>query len=114
MVLDKTKINAKISSHVKIKNNLLINIVPIFIKKFAFSLGEALFANKTFSTNLSNLGNVEVPKEMAQYILKMDFIMGRSKTKPVGVSCISINNNLAISFSRRIKEVEFEKIYFNF
>lgn len=113
-MLDEKKINAKVSSHVKIKKHILLNITPIFIKRHIFSFGEKLFANRICSTNLSNLGNVEVPEEIAKHVLKMDFIMGRSKAKPVGVSCISINSNLYISFSRRIMEAEFERIFFNF
>ena len=64
------------------------------------------------SSNLSNLGKIEIPEPMNKYIKKMNIIIGRSRGKSGSASCITFNNNLYITFSRRIEESEFERIFF--
>ena len=114
LLVNEKKLKAKILGNVKAEKNLLLRIVPMFIKKYIISLAEKVLGDRYCSSNFSNLGNIEVPEELISHISKIELIIGRSKTKPNAASCIGFNNNLYISFSRRIKETEFEKIFFKF
>ena len=42
----------------------------------------------------------------------MNFILGKSRGKSGAAAMIGINDNLYISFSRIIKESEFERLFF--
>ncbi len=112
MMITEKKLNAKLTGNVKIENNKLVGIIPIFIKKYILSIGEKMMGDRYCSSNLSNLGNITLPKEMIPYVLDMNVIVGRSKGKPNSASCIGYNNNLYISFSRKIKEPIMERIFF--
>ena len=76
------------------------------------STSERLFGDRYNSTTLSNLGIIDIPEEMSFYIKELGFIIGKARGKPGSCGCVSYKNNLYISFSRKIKEAEFERLFF--
>jgi len=105
-------INAKITANVKLSKNYFIRLIPMFIKKHILSVAEFLMGDRYCSTTFSNLGQIELPEEMSKYVKDMGFIIGRSRNKPCSCSCISCKDRLYITFSRIIKETEFERLFF--
>lgn len=112
IMLTEKKLNAKITGNVKLAKNIFIRIIPMSIKKYILSFGEKIFGDRYVTSTMSNLGMINVPEEMSKYIEDLGFIIGRSRFKPGSGSCIGYNNNLYITFSRKIKETEFEKKFF--
>ena len=112
VLLSEKAINAKISANVKLMKNQFIRRVPMFIKKHIMSFVEAKMGDGYITTNFSNLGMVSVPKCMEEYITDMNIILGRSRGKSTSVTSISYKDNMYITFSRNIKESEFERIFF--
>lgn len=112
ILLNEKRLNAKITANVKLANNYFIRLIPMFIKKHILSISERLLGDRYSSTTLSNLGVIDIPEEMSNYISELGFIIGKSRGKPGASSCISDKNNLYISFSRKIKEPEFERLFF--
>ena len=84
----------------------------MFIKKHILSAAEYLMGDRYCSTTFSNLGQIDLPKEMEVYIKDMGFIIGRSRNKPYSCGCVSCKDKLYITFSRTIKETEFERLFF--
>lgn len=112
---EKTKeknINMKISANVNVSKNIFVRILPIFIKKRIMAKFESVMGDGYVTTTFSNLGLVSVPSEMQKYISDMNFILGRSRGKSTSVSAIGYNDKLYVTFSRRIKETEFERLFF--
>ena len=112
ILLNKNRITSKISANVKLANNYFIRLIPLFVKKHILSMSERLMGDRYNSITLSNLGVIDIPEEMAKYVKELGFIIGKSRGKPGSGSCISYKNNLYISFSRKIKESEFERLFF--
>ena len=112
MMITEKRLNAKISGNTALAKNIFVRLVPMFIKKFVISAIELRMGDNYISQNLSNMGNVELPKEMAAYVTDLNFILGRSRNKAGSASCISYNGNLYITFTRKIKETSFEKNFF--
>lgn len=106
------RLNAKITGNVKLAKNIFIRIIPMAIKKHILSLGEKLYGDRYVTSTMSNLGLIEVPKNITKYIDDLGFIIGRSRTNPGAGTCIGYNGNLYITFSRKIRETEFEKLFF--
>ncbi len=106
------RLNAKFSANVKLSKNYIIRIMPMFIKKYVLSLSEKILGDNYCTTTLSNLGLVQFPKEMEKYIDEVGFALGNSRGKPGAVSCVGYKNNLYITFTRKIKESEFERLFF--
>ena len=106
------RLNAKITGNVKLAKNIFIRIIPMAIKKYILSLGEKLYGDRYVTSTMSNLGLIEVPKNITKYIDDLGFIIGRLRTNPGAGTCIGYNGNLYITFSRKIRETEFEKLFF--
>ena len=112
VLLSEDSINAKISANVKLMKNHFIRRVPLFIKRHVMSIIEAQMGDGYITTTLSNLGYVNVPESMKKYITDMNFILGKSRGKSTAITSIGYKNNLYITFSRIIKESDFERIFF--
>ncbi len=112
LMLDEKKINAKITGNVLLANRFIIRIIPMFIKKYILSIGEFLMGDRYCTSTLSNIHILNIPNEIEEYIKSVGFIIGRSRGKPGSCGCINFKDNLYISFSRRIKETEYERLFF--
>lgn len=106
------KINAKITGNVKLMKNQFIRRIPMFIKKHIMSYTEKVMGDGYITTTLSNLGNIEIPNNMKKYVTDMNFILGKSRGKTTAITMIGYNNKLYITFSRNIKESDFERLFF--
>ena len=111
-LLDIEKINTKVTANVELARNFFIQRVPNFIKKRVMrSIGNKK-GDYLITTTFSNLGLVKLPEEMEEYITDINFILGRSKGTSGSVTGIGYKDNLYITFSRKIKETEFERLFF--
>ena len=61
---------------------------------------------------LSNLGQVRVPDEMAEYIQRFDFILGVQAAAPYNCGVISCKDVVYINFIRNIKDAELERHFY--
>lgn len=109
---EERRINAKISGNVKLMKNHFIRRIPMFIKKHFMSFAEARMGDGYITTTFSNLGLVKLDAPMNKYVTDMNFILGNSRGKPGSVTAIGYGNNLYITFSRKIKESELERLFF--
>lgn len=106
------RVNAKMTANVKLAKNYFIRLIPMFIKKHILSMAEFFMGDRYCTTTFSNIGEITLPKEMELYVKDMVFIIGRSRNKPGSCGCISCKGKLYITFSRKIKETEFERLFF--
>lgn len=112
---DKTKeekLNAKITGNVNLMKNFFIRRIPMFIKKHIMSFIESVMGDGYITTTLSNLGNIELPNNMKKYVTDINFILGKSREKTHATTMIGYNNKIYVTFSRNIKESEFERLFF--
>lgn len=112
LMLTEKKLNAKITKNVNLSKNIFIRIIPMFIKKHFMSIIEQKMGDNYCSCSFSNIGYIDIPKNILNYIEDINFIIGKSRTKPTSCSCVSCGDNLYITFSRKIKEPYFERIFF--
>jgi hypothetical protein len=112
LAFQEKNINVKITANVKLSQNYLIRLVPMFIKKHILSTVEFFMGDRYCSTTFSNLGQIKLPKEMEEYVKDLGFMIGRSRTKPGSCGCISCKDKLYITFTRKIKESEYERLFF--
>ena len=112
-VTDKN-LSAKIAANVGAERSLILRIMPLFIKNFAMKLVFNLFGERKTSITISNLGVIEIPDEMKEYITRFDFILGEQAICTNACSVLSYNGKMNISFLRTIKESEVEKEFFCF
>ena len=106
------KLRSKFTGNVKMENKFLVRIMPTFIKNRALSISAYLMGDRYCTTTFSNYGYINIPEEMQKYVTDMNFLLGRSRNKHGSVGCISCMDNLYITFTSRIKDTEFERLFF--
>ena len=106
------RINARITGNVNLTKNFFIRRIPMFIKKHIMSYIEFKMGDGYITTTLSNLGYINLDENIKEYVTDMNFILGNSRGKSGSVTMIGYNDKLYITFSRKIKESELERLFF--
>jgi len=110
--LNEKYLNAKISKNVKAERVPVLRVVPLFLKNIAMRITYEFAGDSRNSMTISNMGRVDMPKEMAEHIDKVDFFLSRSRFTNVNCTVGSFNNNMVINFTRAIKEPYIERAFF--
>ena len=110
--LNEKYLNAKISKNVSIERNPMLRIVPLFIKKIAMRITYMFVGENRSSTTISNMGKVDLPKEMEAHIDKVDFYLSRSRFTNINCAMGSYGDKMIINFTRAIKEPYVERAFF--
>lgn len=112
MTTSEKMINARMSANVSSERNIVLRVVPLFIKNQAMKIAFRRVGDRTSSTTLSNIGIISLPDEMAPYVERFDFMLGPLKFNPVTCACVTYNNMMCINFTRSIKEPGVEHNFF--
>lgn len=92
--LNQEDLNQRINSNVGIESNLLVRLLPLGLKNFAFKLGYHFLAEDISTYSISNLGNVKLPESMQPYVSQVEFSIGGTNMAIAsyqGKTCISMN-----------------------
>lgn len=107
-------LNAIMCKNLSSESNLVLRLVPLFVKNISLSMAFRLFGESRFSTTFSNLGIVRVPKEMEPFVERFDFLLGRQRYNDNVATMVTFGDTADISFTRKIKETEIERRFFTF
>jgi NRPS condensation-like uncharacterized protein len=110
--LTKKKMQERIVANVTIEKNLLLRLVPLFIKEFVLRVGFNAWGDALNTITISNLGKVVLPRDMVKHVDRITFTNGASETSPINIAAISYNDLLEVSFSSTIKERDFQREFF--
>ncbi|HQQ40736.1 MAG TPA: hypothetical protein PLR57_04445 [Clostridia bacterium] len=112
MEVTKKLLNVKITTNVRTEQNRVLRLMPLFIKNMAMKYVYSQVGDVLSSTTLSNLGVTKLPEEMAQYVRRMDFILGPLASNRVCAAALTYNGRLRINFTRTIAEPLLEREFF--
>lgn len=107
-------LNAKISTNVRSENNKVLRVAPLFVKNIAMKFTFKLVGDRKSTTTISNLGVVNLPSQMAEYVTRMDFILGAPAHNRVACAVLTYSGKLIINFTRTIKESMLEREFFSY
>jgi len=102
-----------IAANVIPQRSLLIKICPLFIKNIIMSFVYRFAAETKGSINVSNLGVINLPNELKNFVKRFEFIVGVQKYYPNNCSIASYNGKTYINFIRSISESELERLFFS-
>ena len=109
---DEKKINAQISTLVRIEKNPFLRFLPLPVKNLALSVATITSAEQTTSAYLSNLGPVVLPEELNEFVDKVILIPGLGMRTAARCGISSYNDNLVFSFANCFKENDIEREFF--
>lgn len=112
MNLKEKYLNAVLCKNLSTELNPFMRIVPLFLKNIGLVAGFRLFGESRFSSTFSNLGVVRVPKEMAPFIERFDFMLGTPRYNTGIVGGVCYHDTVSLTFTRSIEEPEIERRFF--
>lgn len=92
----------RINSNVSFEKNLILRIVPLFIKNLAFKVGYYFLGESINTCSISNLGIVDLPKDLEKKVLDVDFVNGG---RGIVLTLVSVNNHTNIIFNTTLKDL---------
>lgn len=110
--LIKEKLEAVMHSNVKTEKNWFLKVMPLFIKDIAMRIAYKFVGDNLHTSNLSNLGVVELPVSMKQHILDFVFMLNASYSGKTNMAVISYNGYMNITSTRAFVETDIEKHFF--
>ncbi len=105
-------LNARISKNVGDERNLVLRLVPLFLKKLSIRFVYEMTGEKLFSSVISNIGSVYVPKGLEPYMDHFMFVLCTARHNAVECGMASFGDTLSISFTRTIAEPYVERTFF--
>ncbi|MBP9998000.1 MAG: hypothetical protein KBS67_02040, partial [Bacteroidales bacterium] len=105
------RITTRVAANVALEDNPAIAAIPRVIKKPVMNLINHLKGDSYCSHTLSNMGAVELPEAMKDYVCGIEFMLGRTREKSGSCACVSYDGTTTMNFTRRIRENDFE-MYF--
>ena len=111
MNTDTKELLAKFSYNVSAEKNMLIRLMPLFLKVPVMQSSYFIFGDMNYCSTLSNLGQINLPEEVAQYVTRLDFLLGRQVLKRTMCGCISYNGKTIFNFTRTRLESDVERIF---
>jgi len=100
------------TANVNSEKGMAIRLVPLFLKNIVMRAVFDRVGESSACLCLSNLGKIEVPKEMQPYILRFDFIIGPQAKAPYNCGVCSYGDTLSVNVVRNTKEPELEQKLF--
>ncbi len=101
-----------IATNVNDEKNPLVRLIPLPIKNMVMKAIFDSVGEKKSCLTLSNIGLVQLPEVMRQYVRRMDFILGVQAAAPYNCGTLSYGDTIYINFIRNIKEPELERHFF--
>jgi len=103
----------RVAKNVDLQRNLLIRLIPLPVKTLCMRTVYRLSGESKGCLNLSNMGEIRLPREMAAQIERFEFIIGVQYTYPNNCSVVSFDGRTYISMIRGIRESELERRFFS-
>ncbi len=106
--LNDKNISAMVKTNVKDEQNIVLRLVPLFIKNVVMKLVFDLAGERKSTLSLSNLGAVKIPRIMEEYIERFDFTLGVQAHAPYNAGLVSYKGKAYLNLIRNIKEPRLE------
>ncbi|MBN2460665.1 MAG: hypothetical protein JXB60_03575 [Candidatus Cloacimonetes bacterium] len=112
MQINDKELNRQISRNVGAELNPLIRFLPLFCKNLYLSGLYSKLGENPYSGVLSNLGRIELPPEMVEYIKLFNVIVYPNHVMKKSCSVISYQQEMLITFASIIESRELERLFF--
>ncbi len=103
-------LNAKLYLNLRAEQKYVLRLVPLFIKNWALRIAFRFYGDSRVTSTLTNVGRIAVPEAMQPHIAGFEVIMGPSRDNVINCAVLSYDQELVVTFSRRIKDATIERL----
>ena len=112
LVITEKNMRAIFTPNVNDEQNPFLKIVPLFLKNIIMRMVFDSVGERVSCMSLSNLGQVRLPKEMAPFVERVEFVLGPQASAPYNCSVTSWNGKTFINIVRNTREPRLERMFF--
>ncbi len=105
-------LNNLISRNVSFEKSFFINITPLLLKTKLIKAAHYFFGEQLISTNLTNMGSVELPEAIRDKVKSLYTMGGNLDRIKIECGVISYYDKLTVSFTRIIKQSFIDDCFF--
>ena len=110
--IDRRYVGKMIKRNIKIERNILIRIIPLFIKELLLPMVYNIWGERGYTSGVSNLGKIEFPPEIEEQIDAVDMIPPPSPGNLVKMLCYSYRGDFNIVFGSLSENRTVERMFF--
>ncbi len=107
--MDKQLLSDKIATTVRGEKFMLFRLMPLFLKKIVFNVGNVFFGKNKRTATFSNIGIVDLPEDMRAHVRHVHFTIGANPKSPFTMTAASTFGELCISFVRAFGSTDIER-----
>jgi NRPS condensation-like uncharacterized protein len=109
---NKSALQAFINENVSLEKKLYARFIPLLVKKHLIMIGSNILGESRKTITLSNLGSVSVPSGFSPHVHHLETILYPTPKSPINCAVCSMDDKLAITFSRTIAEADIIRAFF--
>ncbi len=110
--VDKRYISQQITMNVKSELSIIQRLFPLVLKDMILPVAYNVLAESRYTSGLSNMGKVNMPAEIEDYIERFEVIPPPSQGNIIKVALISYKDKLYITFGKLTNNKDIERIFF--
>ena len=111
---NKKHLQSMFAANLGLEKNPVMRLIPLFIKDFGIGLSFALTAEHTTTALFTNLGIVNLPKEMREYVDSFILMPSPGKVNGGRAGAITFGNTMTVTFANRYSNTDIEREFFRF
>lgn len=106
--LKEEKLKLRINALIGLEKNVVLRMVPLFFKNIVLGIAFRI-SEVTDTSTISNLGQVQMPKELEKYIDHFGMVVATNKTQ---IGMCSYKDKLTIGFSSSFLNTDIQRRFF--
>lgn len=110
--VDKKYIGQQITMNVKNELSIFIRLFPLPLKNLILPIAYNIIGESRYTSGLSNMGKVTMPKEVDDYIERFECYPPPSQGNIIKAAIISHKDNLYLTFGKLTNTKDVERIFF--
>ena len=109
---EKENIRDAFCHNVKPEKNVVVKVVPLFIKNFIVRMVSKSVGESRFTASFSNMGVVDMPECMRGYVKDIGMVIGPSPNNGINLVGSSYGDRMTMTFSSCFPDTAVQKYFF--
>jgi hypothetical protein len=109
--IDKELLLEQITRNIKTETSLLIRLMPLLLKDAVMPIVYSMFGENGYTSSISNIGKIEMPCELNEYIERFEFYPSPSRGSKIKTTMVTYKDHLYFTFGKITKVNIIERIF---
>ncbi|WKY47191.1 hypothetical protein Q5O24_12600 [Eubacteriaceae bacterium ES3] len=112
LYMNKKHIYRFISRNIRNEKFIVLRVIPLWIKKIAMPILYKRYGERGYTSGLSNLGIVRLPREIEPLVDSIEVFPAPSSESRLKLVMITYNGQIALSFGKTSANTSIERLFF--